>query len=300
VDIENEIFHFFNIKSFPEVKSAFSSIEVLDKIKELDIHLKSKPIDEIFMVKLKILIEALLDTETFDISENIEDLNIDNELIKNICFIKFLNRIEEIKLKEDKNDRDKYTNEAYEDEIFFCNKVLNKKKSKNNSESKGSQKNFFDQVDLKNPHVIKDILNLIKKRLEANPLDYKSLKGFRKDIKKINLPKDIVVNNKNKEELKNEINTFKSALTKYLGDSKDIYFLKLMRDLQYEYCIFKVENKNLVSYNCSSLDKSNTEEGIRKYILNKNDHLSNSSNKDYLKNLDDLNEEEDHLLENVN
>jgi hypothetical protein len=211
-----------------------------------------------------------------------EDLYIDNELIKNISLIKFHTKIEEIKGFNEKENKE--MNEAYENEIFICNKILNNKKTNNNSEIKGTQTNsFFGE----NSDVFTDVLNLIKKKLEENPLDFKILKGYRKDLKEIELPKYILSNNSDPMEK----NKFRRIIEKYLKDCKESAFLKLMRDLQYEYCIFKAKNQNLISYNNLSLDKSNSEERLRKNYFNQNDHFFDNS--------DNMYDEEEQLIDKV-
>lgn len=227
----------------------------------------------------------------FDLSEAIKDLNSDNELIRDLIFIRFMNKMREINTQTHKSLKYEYINNAYEDSVFYCNKVLNKKKASVNlnfEKNKSSSVFFANKLNslIRDKKITIEILKSLKKKFQNCILDYKVLKKIRRNVNNINLA-DL---NITPETYDNVINIFKDFLTDY----KDYIFMNLLKDLQYEYCIFKAENTKLINYQdnlypISLTKRISTEEKIKNHFT-KIDDIRNISD---LLRTNDLNESYD-------
>jgi len=214
--------------------------------------------------------------EQFDFSENILDLNINNELIKNIVFLQFTKCLKDMNNETDKSKKNSVVNNAYDDAIYFCNKVLLKGRDAGSNlhrDKKRNENNFFEapiKNGLEEIHV--KIINSVKKQLENISLEGKMLKNLRGESTNFNI-KELKVDLKNIEDAKNNLKEF-------ISNYKDGIFGGLIAELQYEYCIFKAENTKWINYQdnfypISLAKRVSTEEKIQNYLLKIEDLTDN-------------------------
>jgi hypothetical protein len=247
---------------------------MLTEIQLLDKHLKTKAIDETFLNNFYDLIVFI--REQFDFSENILDLNINNELIKNIVFLQFTKCLKDMNNETDKSKKNSVVNNAYDDAIYFCNKVLLKGRdagSNLHKDKKRNENNFFE-APIKNglEEINVKIINSVKKQLENISLEGKILKNITGEATNLNI-KELKVDLKNIEDAKKNVKEF-------ISNYKDGIFVGLTAELQYEYCIFKAENNKWINYQDNfypiSLTKRVwTEEKIQNYLLKIEDLTEN-------------------------
>jgi len=263
------------------------SLEILSKIKELDIYLKTKVINQLFLKNCNDLIIEI--HEQFDFSDNILDLNINNELIKNIIFIKFTKCLKDTEIESDRQKKNSIVNKDYDDAVCFCKKVLSIGRDNNISNSSSSNlnkdkkrternvNNFFEITTTKKgfEEIYVEILKIIKKDFKDTSLDGNRVKKLRGEKTNLTI-KDLKVDEKN---FQDAIKNVKEFLINY----KNVLFAELTAELQYEYCIFQAENTKWISYQdnlypISLTKRIFTEEKIQHHFFKVEDLVDNIAN----------------------
>lgn len=247
---------------------------MLSEIKRLDKHLKTKAINDIFLKSFNHIITLI--REQFDFSENILDLNINNELIKNIVFLQFTKCLKDMNNDFDKAKKNSIVNNAYDDAISFCNKVLYKGRGANSNPNKDKMRienNFFESpIKIGFEEIYVEILNFVKTDFKDISLEWKIIKNLRGDVANLHI-KELKIDKKNFADAMKNVKEF-------LNNYKDILFAGLISELQYEYCIFKAENTKWISYQdnlfpISLTKRISTEEKIQNYFLKVEDLTDN-------------------------
>lgn len=288
---------FFNIEVFTDIKKAIDSISLLSEIKFLYNYLKRNSIDNEFLERFYLLLNKLRDQ--FDFAEHILELNINNELIKNIIFLQFTKCLHNENSEKDKLKRNNIVNNAYDDAIYFCNKVLTKRKTgfaniKIKKKSHNKKDFFEDPIKEGYEDIYVEIITLIKNGFKDVIIEEKLLKNIRRDATNYSIG-ELKVNNSNCKEIMKNIHGF-------LNNYKDVQFASLIAELQYEYCIFKAENTKWINYQENmypiSLNKRlPTEEKIKWHFIRIEDIAPNLAKFNQIE-CNENNNSDDELIQN--
>ncbi len=225
----------------------------------------------------------ILIREQYDLSEKILDININNDLIKDIIYLQFTKCLFNINDENYKSKKHNIVNNAYDDAFYICNKVLAKKRVNNNSIILSDKKNlkkinlnsFFESPFKKDfTEIYCEIILLLIKDYSNVSIDEKILKKIQIDSTNISV-KDLEVNQNNCEEgLK--------FVKEFLQNYKNFIFANLIGDLQYEYCIFKAENTKMIKYQeniypISFTKRIPTEEKIKNHFIKMDEMASDNT-----------------------